>query len=336
MFDIVTFGSGTRDILIKPEKFKVLKNKKDFVTGKSICFNLGSKVDIRELRLTSGGGGTNTAATFANQEFKVAFCGSVGDDILGQALINELEALGISTQFIKKIKKKATNLSVVINGLKEDRTILVYRGASDLLEKNDISWQKLKTKWLYIAPLSGKLCNIFEDIIDFAHKNDIKIAVNPGNYQLNLSVDKLKRILSKVDILLLNQEEASLLTKIPFKKEREIFKKIDKICPGIAIMTKGKNGVIVSDGKHIYKARALNTKIVDKTGAGDSFGAGFVSGYIKSSGNIEKSIQLGIANAAACLKESGAKNGLLKSNEKFTKVKVEKESCSKNNLCQIK
>lgn len=321
MFDIITFGSATWDVFLRPKNIKILKDKK-FITGKGICFDLGSKVDVGEIYFSSGGGGINTAATFAKQGFKVAYCGRVGDDVSGREIIEELKNLGIDCQFVLKTKLKPTNYSVVLTGQNMDRTILVYRGASENLTEKNIPYEKLSANWFYIAPLSGKTAVLTKNIVDFARKNKIKVVFNPGNSQLFLPPKILKDILRKVDILILNQEEASLLTKIFFQKEKEIFKKIDELCPGIAIMTKGPEGVIVSDGKELYQAKILKVKVIDRTGAGDSFGSGFVSGFIKTRGDIEYSIQLGIANSASCLQKWGAKNGLLKKEAQFKKVKV--------------
>ena len=89
-------------------------------------------------------------------------------------------------------------------------------------------------------------------------------------------------------------------------------------------MTKGSKGVIVSDGKFLYGAKIIRSKAVDRTGAGDAFGSGFVSEFYRS-GNIEKAIQLATANAASCLNQWGAKNGLLKKGQSFVKVKVAKK-----------
>ncbi|GAI51851.1 unnamed protein product [marine sediment metagenome] len=80
--------------------------------------------------------------------------------------------------------------------------------------------------------------------------------------------------------------------------------------------------MVVSDGKKLYRAKPAKTKVIDRTGAGDSFTSGFVSGFIQSKGNIEYAIQLGVANATYCLKKCGAKEGLLEKGEKFKKVKV--------------
>jgi sugar/nucleoside kinase (ribokinase family) len=335
MYDIITFGSATKDINLKSKAFKVLKDSKDFVTGEGLCLALGSKIDIDDIKFTSGGGGTNTAATFAKQGFKTAFCGMVGDDDSGREIIQELKSLKVDTGLVLKTKEKATNHSVIISNVGEDnRTILAYRGAAGLMGRENIPWNKLKTKWIYLAPLSGLLCDSFEQIINFAFENKIKIAVNPGNAQLSLPIEDLARILKKVDILILNQEEASFLTKISFHDEVEIFKKIDEMCPGVAVMTKGRDGVIVSDGKYFYSALPdADRKIVDTTGAGDSFAAGFLSDYIGHNGDIEKAIQLGLANSAGCLSQVGAKNGLLDKNSKFERVQVVKQLCSENNLC---
>jgi len=325
MFDIITFGSATWDVFLKPKPssaWQVAKNKK-FITGKGICLNLGSKIDVEEIYFSSGGGGTNTAATFAKQGFRTACCATVGGDLAGKQIIKELKGFGVDCQFIFKTELKPTNHSIILSVAGQDRTILVYRGASEELNSNQIPWSKIKqAKWFYLAPLSGKLAKLTQKIVDFGYSNKIKIAFNPGNSQLRLAPKILKRILARIDILVLNQEEASLLTKIPYQKEKKIFQKIDEICPGIAIMTKGKEGVVVSEGKYLYQARPRKIKVVDRTGAGDSFASGFLSGFIKSGGEVEYGIQLGLANSMSCLKKIGAKNGLLLENEKFKKIKV--------------
>jgi len=135
----------------------------------------------------------------------------------------------------------------------------------------------------------------------------------------------------------LNQEEASFLTKIPFEQEKNIFKKINEMCPGVVVMTRGHQGVIASDGKYLYSAGTNpERKIVDTTGAGDSFGAGFLSDYIRSDGDVEKAIQLGIANSEANLSEFGAKIGILEKDVEFSRVPVIKEECGENNLYMSK
>ncbi len=349
MFDIITFGSATKDILVRPKNLTVLKYGKSSGSGADVCLPLGSKIDVDSIEFHTGGGGTNTAATFALQGFKTAFCGMTGRDAAARELVNDLKKLKVNTSLVLKTNKKPTNHSIIIFSENEDRTILAYRGASELLEKKDIPWDKLQASWLYLAPLSGLLCDpaervraergqetplsggqgplsgptVFEEILNFASTNNMKVAVNPGIAQLSLP--NFAEVSKKIDILIMNQEEASFLTKIPFGDEKEIFKKVREISKGVVVMTKGGEGVSVSDGHNFYTAKPhLERKIVDTTGAGDAFGSGFVSEFIRS-GDLSKAIQFGMANSAGCLSEVGAKNGLLKKGQEFYRVPVTKE-----------
>jgi ribokinase len=322
MFDIVTFGSATRDLFLKSKDFKTLKSK-EFITGQGLCFNLGSKIYLDNLVFATGGGGTNVAVTFAGQGLKTACVGRVGDDPGGKAILEELDKFKVKG-FVAKDKKIKTAYSIVLSVSKKERTILVYSGACHYLMLKDIPFDKLRARWIYIAGLSGASAKLFLPIINFAKKNKIKVALNPGAGQLALGLKGLKNILSNVDVLILNQEEGARLANLPFKKEKEIFEKLDRFVRGIVVMTKGPKGVVVSDGKYIYSAGIFKEKkYVDRTGAGDAFGSGFVAGLIRTK-KIEEAIRLGSANGTAVVEELGAKNGLL------TRNRYEKEARWKN------
>ncbi len=302
--------------------------------------NLGSKTEMESVFFSSGGGGTNVAATFANLGLKVAYCGQVGRDYFGDSILKELKGLKIDASLVRQTQEKPTNISVILSCPGKGRTALVYRGASDFLEKKDIPWDKLKNAgWFYLAPFSGKLAKLTKDLVEFANKNKIKVAFNPGYNQLALPGKILEGILDKIDILILNKEEASLLTMTPYQKEKEIFRKIDKMTKKIVIMTKGGEGVVVSDGKYLYHAKSLseicNLKIIDSTGAGDAFGSGFVTGVIQKN-DIVYAIQLAMANSGYNLTKWGAKEGLLRKGQNFKKITVIKEKCLVNGLCQPK
>ncbi len=317
MFDVITFGSATLDVFVSYEKIGVsLKNKR-----KGIFLPLGEKLEGEKIFFYSGGGGTNSAATFGNQGLKTAFCGMIGNDFAGKIVLEDLKKFNIDKRFVFQTDKELTGMSVIFSG-KKGKVILPYRGASRLLTVKDIPFKDLKAKWFYLASLSGKLVKDFLKIIDFAKKNRIKTAFNPSKYQLK-SVD-IKKALKKVNILILNQEEAGFLTKTSFQKEKAVFRKLDRLVDGICIMTKGKQGVAVSDGKFLYTAPSFRVKLVDETGAGDSFGSGFVVQYIKNN-NIVSAIQFAIANSTANVKEWGAKDGILKKGQKWKKVKVKKQ-----------
>lgn len=318
-YDIITFGSATQDIFIKSSAFKISKEK--------IWLPYGRKIEIKDIIFTSGGGGSNTAFTFAKQGFKVAFIGAVGQDVPGKEIIRELKEAGVKTNFIFQKKGAKTNHSIVISPTGKNKTLLVYRGASELLTKKDIPWKEIKkAKWFYLAPLTGKVCDLFEDIVNFAHKNNINLAINPSLEQLSFPIKKIKRIFEKTDILFLNKKEASFFTKINSQNEKKMVKKIKALVKGIVVMTKGEKGVIVFDGKYLFESKPLPKRVVvDATGAGDSFASGFLSNYIRTNGDIEKAIQLGMANASSNLSEIGAKTGILSKESDYPKVKVFKK-----------
>ena len=322
--DIITFGSAIWDIFLEEkEDFFIKKRESD---SKEVCFPLGTKININNIYFSAGGGGINTAITFVNQGFKTAFYGTIGGDLNGQVILEELKKRKVNTALISQINEKKTDCSIVFIVPGQDRTILTYREASQLLTLNEINFNKIKkVKWIYLAPLSKKLTSLFAPLVDFAFKNNIKIAVNPGLDQLNLPQKELKKIIKKIDILILNKEEAAILTATTYKDEKEILNRLNDLSKGIKIMTKGTEGLVVLDSKFIYSAKTLKSKVVERTGAGDAFGSGFVSGYIKYNGDIEKSIQLGSANATACLKEYGAQKGLLKKGEDYEKLKVKSQ-----------
>lgn len=316
MFDVITFGSATGDVFLKLNRgnFKVLRDKA-FGGNKGLCFSMGSKFLVDDTTVFSGGGGTNTACTFGNQGFKTAYVGGIGEDIMGDMVLQDLKAHKVSTVFLQRNKKKKTALSVVLSSNNE-RTILIYKGACHFLAPADIPFTKLKrAKWFYIAPLYDKSADLLPQIIRFARENKIAVAFNPSRQHLKSGREFLKPMLAHVDALIINNREAMLLTHATLERELEMIKELRYICPGIIVITKGRGGVVVCDGMNIFKLEASNVQVVEKTGAGDAFGSAFIAGLLQKN-DIEYAIRLAIANAESCIQKVGAKNGLLKKEQK--------------------
>lgn len=301
MFDVITFGSATSDTFLRLKK--------------GTSFSPGGKILVEDLKLFSGGGGTNTACTFANLGFKTAYLGKVGDDSAGEMIREDLKKFKVSTKFLKTDKKRKTAMSVILSPLDTDRTILIFQGACHFMAKDDIPWRKIKkAKWFYIAPLYKKSVELLSPLVKFAKEQGIKVAVNPSAEQLERR-HALKPILNQVDLLILNQEEANLLANLT------------SFCPGIIVITKGGEGSVVYKDKTVFEAGIVKVKLIEKTGAGDAFGSGFLAGLLEKD-SIEYAIQLAASNAASCIQEPGAKNGLLKKADlsKLPKVDIIKKS----------
>ena len=308
-FDIITFGSASEDIFISSKEF----------FKKKLCFPIGEKIEIDKILIKTGGGGTNTAATFSLQGFKTAYCGCVGKDYAGFLVLMDLKRFGICADFVETFENKTTNHSVILSEKEKGRVILVYRDASRYLPQN-FDLEKLKSKWYYLAPLSGQFAKNTLKIIKFAKKNKIRVAINPSKEQIVILKNKIEKWIGLVDVLIVNENEAKLLFG-RYRSEKSLFKKLKREIRGYLIITKGKKGSIVFGEKNIFQAGIVKTKVEDRTGAGDAYGAGFVAGLIKTNDPIF-AIQLATANSAACLKQWGAKEGLLKKNQIFSKAKI--------------
>ncbi len=326
MYDIITFGSATQDVFMSSREFQVVESQK-FITQKGLCVPLGSKMKMDEVFFAMGGTGTNSAVTFALQGLKTAYLGLIGQDPAGQWVKDELSRHGVSLDLLKEADKWPTAYSVIISLPEVGRTILKKMGACHQITEKDIPFGELKTSWVYLGSLSRDSYKIVEPVLNFAQQNKIKTAVNPvGDTQLTEGLEMTRSLLDKMDIIILNQEEAARLTQTDFKMEEQIFEKLDEWVKGIVVMTKGPEGVVVSDGQYRYSAGIPKSGLIDRTGAGDAFGSGFVAGYIDKE-DVSYAIQLATANATACLQKMGATNGLLKKGEwgKWEKVKVEKK-----------
>jgi len=248
-------------------------------------------------------------------------------DLGQQAIIEELKNNKIDAGFVQIDQKAHTAYSIILIAPTGERTILVFRGAGNNLSDKEVNWSKLKAKWIYLASLGGNL-NFVRRAIEAKKKYGTKLAWNPGGADLRLGFRKLQPYLKFMDVFTCNQEEAAKLLGISYRKEKEIFKKFDEAIEGIAVMTKGPKGVSVSDGKYLYKAGVFTEKkVVDRTGAGDAFGSGFVVGLILLN-KIKEAIKLGSANATSVVECFGAKAGILTrqtfKNRRWKKLAIQK------------
>jgi len=308
MFDVITIGTATRDAFFEGINFLKIKDSR-FRVGEGIGLASGSKIEVPKITFTTGGVATNTAATFSRQELKTAIICRVGSDVSGEEIIRALKKDKINTEFIQKDKDTPTAYSVIFLTESGERTILSYKGAGEDLNEKEIPWKKLKTKWFYVGSLGGNE-KLLRDIFAFAKKNRIKVAGNPGGRELKI-LKAHPELLNNYDVFIANQEEASYLTGISYQREKEVFKKLDWWINGVVVMTKGPKGLMVSDGATIWQAGIFKEKrIVDRTGAGDAFGSGFVSGLIDRN-NVEYAIYLGSANATSEVEIIGAKTGII-------------------------
>lgn len=312
-YDIIVIGSATRDVFLTAKDFVVVRND-EFTTGRGLCVPFGSKVAVEKILFASGGGGTNAAVTFARQGLKTAGIGVIGDDVNGTAVLDELRREGVDAKYFQKHDDDQTAYSVILVSEKGERTILSYKGEGMHFDSRHIPWDRLSAKWLYLNSLGGHI-EILEDAVQWAQKTGAHIATNPGMKELEFGFDRLAPLWKRCAIVGMNQEEVAKVTGIPYEDEDALFKKMDDILDGVFILTKGSRGVAVSDGRFRYDAPVPSSPVIERTGAGDAFHSAFTAEFIRS-GNTEKAVQLGTANASSVVMHYGAKAGILKKGER--------------------
>tara|TARA_Y100000310_G_scaffold345853_1_gene471430 strand:+ start:12660 stop:13640 length:981 start_codon:yes stop_codon:yes gene_type:complete len=315
MYDVITVGSATVDALARTEFCEMIHDKKN---KECIAYPVGAKILMKELILTTGGGGTNTAVALSRLGNNVAFLGKIGSKYNSTRVIHQLKEEKVNTSLIIRSKTGRTGYSIVLDSKKHDRTILAFRGSNNDISSKEINFKKLKTKWFYFSSMMGESYKTLEKIASYAEKNNIKIAFNTSSYLVKKGKKYLNSILKKTDILVLNKEEAKIL--VGKNKVEKLLKKINKLGPDIVAITDGKKGVYVLHNDQIYIGKPTNAKIVETTGAGDAFASSFLCGMMRKN-NIEFAMKLGMTNAESVIQHHGAKEKLLKYNQALKMMK---------------
>jgi sugar/nucleoside kinase (ribokinase family) len=155
MFDVITFGSATRDVILSSKHFVAIPDKHT-LSGSALHLELGAKLEVDDVVFETGGGATNTAVTFARQGLKTTFVGKVGREARGDAVLAQVKAEGVDTSLVIKDHDDPTGYSVILHTDTGKRTVLVYRGASSDFKEGEVNWSKMKAKWFYITNLAGR------------------------------------------------------------------------------------------------------------------------------------------------------------------------------------
>lgn len=327
MFDVITIGSATLDAFIETDVATIVSvcttyNKKDFM-----AYPYGAKIDIDKFDFQTGGGGINTATNFATLGLNASTIVKTGNEIQGENIINTLNKFGVDVSNVIKSDKYQTGFSIILTSFQGDRTVLAHRGANAQLEIDDVNFEAIKnSKWLYLAPLNGNSTKILDKIADFAEQHDVNMAINVGTSSIKQGKEFLYQVLKTAEIIILNKDEATMLTGIEVRPDTKtekfsdkvihpdiikMLKEINKENTKVTIITDGKNGVYAYDGKNFYHCDEFPAEVVSTLGAGDAFSSTFVASFDKTGGDIEKSLKYASVTAASVVGNFGAQNGFL-------------------------
>jgi sugar/nucleoside kinase (ribokinase family) len=320
--DIVTLGAATRDVFLKTPDLHVGPSLES-VTGFVGCVAMGSKVAVEELVLGSGGGATNAAVTFAKFGLKTEAIVRVGEDEPGQAILNELKAVGVEVRRGQRVRGAQSGYSTLLLADNGERTALVFRGVSGEWSKDDLpaAWG---SKALYITSLGGNL-EVWHLALAQAARENIFTAANPGQGELS-APETFQKLLPSLNLLLLNLQEARTLLKDSSLDPLSAARKLNQKTPYV-VVTDGERGAWgVSQTEGGYFASPTGRPAVSRTGAGDALGSGLVAA-LQQGASLPEALAVGTLNAESVIGHIGAKLGILPnypSQLEIAKIKVQK------------
>jgi len=292
MFDVVSFGSAVIDIFVGTD----LSEKKNFIS-----YPVGAKILIKDLKFDIGGGGTNTAVAFSRFSLRTGCICKIGSGEQENDILKLLKKEKVI--FLGKQEKEKSGYSIILDSKEKSRTILTYKGINDEISLDDT--EKFKTKWLYYSSLLGQSFQTQIKLANSLKKQGAKLAFNPSSYLIKSK--NILPLLKLSDILILNKQEAQMLTK----KKQNLLTELHKLTKGIVVITDKDKKIQAYDGKKKYSLMPHKIKVVERTGAGDAFASGFVAGQIANK-TIQQSLVLALKESESVIRHFGAKNNLLK------------------------
>src|SRR3990167_7843984 len=288
MYDLITFGNITSDLYFEADKLTT-KDKRFYLA-------IGGKYFLDGFKLSVGGSGANVAIGAKKNRLNSAVCGVVGNNEFRKAILHKLKLKGVSQKLIL-FKQRHINLSIILLKNNGTRTIINYETPrQDLKISKGFLKKNKKTRAVYLGnlpdvPLKGRI-----KLLKFFKKNKIMRIVNLGTVDTVKSKIALSPLLNLSDILIVNRYEAAELLKKDPKKldlKKSVIGLLPELKSNILVITDAEDGSYTYEGDNVFYQKAIKpNKIIDTTGAGDGYTAGFIAEYLKTQ-DIKKSMRKG-------------------------------------------
>ena len=283
MENIVGFGALNLDLIYEVEDFKSISSEAfQLAPGKEV---FGSEEDFQSLlgqlnrsgtlKSKSGGGSAaNTIVALARMGFQIKFIGKVGEDEEGDFLLENLRP--VDKGLISRGGRSGACL--VVLDRHQDRFLFVRGNANNTLTFDGIKLDELKDiSWMHFTSFIGELP--FEAQKALLNHLDplVKLSMDPGEIYAKKGLDKIRPLIKRCHILFLTEREVRLLTEQDLSSGA---KALMEIGPSVLVCKKGNQGSHILTKKGDFEVPAIKIEVVDNTGAGDVYNAGFLAGFL--------------------------------------------------------
>ena len=306
---ILGIGNAIVDVICKVEDDFITKNNLTKSTMKLIFDDKEFKKLLSNLKIektVSGGSVANSIVGMSQLGSKVGFIGKVSDDDLGSKYEEGLKKENVEYFYSKKKEELPTGTCLILVTPDSERTMCTFLGTAGKINENDVSSDAIKKSEIIF--LEGYLWDEGEPkkAFDKAINNANKVSMSLSD---QFCVDRhkphfLNLVQNKLDITFANEQEIhSLIDAKNFDDVISFGKNLGKIL----VITRGEKGSIVINKNEVIQCGIQkNLKIVDLTGAGDLFAAGFLHGYINKLSNKD-SLAKGTEMSSKIIQKIGAR-----------------------------
>lgn len=307
MYDVLALGDTATDAFIRLKDARVNCDIND--EHCMLCMRFGDKVPFEFAEVVPGvGNSANAAVACARLGLTTTLRTYIGDDAQGAECVASFEKNGVDTSLVVKEPGKATNYHYVL-WYESERTILI---------KHEVFSYRLPEhmeppKWIYLSSMADNTIPYHQEIAKYiAEHPEVKVAFQPGTFQIKLGAETLKDIYARTEIFFCNKEEAQTILKSQESDEKTLAEGIRALGPKIAVVTDGRNGVYaVSEGGAWHIPMFPDPKPpLERTGAGDATASTTVA-YLCKGLPLEEAVMRGLINSMNVVQEIGAQKGLL-------------------------
>ena len=305
-YDFIAIGDIVTDAFIRLKDASVHCNIN--LDRCEICMRFKDKIPYEDVFVVPAvGNSANASVAAARLGLKSALVSNLGDDYFGKECLDALKKEKVATEFMEVHKGQKTNYHYVL-WFEDDRTILVKH------EKYEYKLPDIDSPlWVYLSSLGENSLPFHKELEKYFNQHpEIKLAFQPGTYQMKFGKEKLAGIYQRAEVFFCNKEEAQRILGTGEEDIKKLLSMISELGPKIVVITDGKKGAYVFDGNDMWFMPPYPDPKppYERTGAGDAFSSTFTVALALGLSVVEALLWAPI-NSMSVVQKVGAREGLL-------------------------